>query len=355
MSSSARGLLATGLLLGCLTHAHAADRQLFEAVEPHMGTLVRIKLYADGAGQAKAAFRAAFDRIAQLDDALSDYKPASELNRICRTAVARPVEAGADLFRVLEASQKLAGETDGAFDVTLGPVIRLWRQARNTNRLPDSAALREAAGRCGYRKLHLDPAKQTVMLDQAGMQLDAGGIAKGYAADAALSILAQLGIRSALVAASGDLAFGDPPPGQRGWKIGVDSFDRPEAAFTRVLELSNAAVSTSGDHEQHLDIDGARYSHIIDPSTAMGLSQPITVTIIARHGIDADGLATAVSVLGPERGIALIEKQAGVAGLVMTGHVVESSRWPGRASGYARTSCPVTPDLRARAPRGKPH
>jgi thiamine biosynthesis lipoprotein len=349
MSSSARGLLATGLLLGCLTHAHAADRQLFEAVEPHMGTLVRIKLYADGAGQAKAAFRAAFDRIAQLDDALSDYKPASELNRICRTAVARPVEAGADLFRVLEASQKLAGETDGAFDVTLGPVIRLWRQARNTNRLPDSAALREAAGRCGYRKLHLDPAKQTVMLDQAGMQLDAGGIAKGYAADAALSILAQLGIRSALVAASGDLAFGDPPPGQRGWKIGVDSFDRPEAAFTRVLELSNAAVSTSGDHEQHLDIDGTRYSHIIDPSTAMGLSQPITVTIIARHGIDADGLATAVSVLGPERGIALIEKQAGVAGLVMTGHVVESSRWPGVA-------CPApTPDLRARAPRGKPH
>jgi thiamine biosynthesis lipoprotein len=349
MSSSPRGLLATGLLFGCLGNAHAADRQLFEAVEPHMGTLVRIKLYADGARQAKSAFRAAFDRIAQLDDALSDYKPASELNRICRTAVARPVAAGADLFRVLEASQKLAGETDGAFDVTLGPVIRLWRQARNTHRLPDAAALREAAGRCGYRKLHLDPAKRTVMLDQAGMQLDAGGIAKGYAADAALSILAQLGIRSALVAASGDLAFGDPPPGQRGWKIGVDSFDRPEAAFTRVLELSNAAVSTSGDGEQHLDIDGTRYSHIVDPATLMGLSRQITVTIIARHGIDADGLATAVSVLGPERGIALIEKQPGVAGLVMTGHVVESSRWPGRA-------CPApTADPRSRAPRGKPH
>jgi thiamine biosynthesis lipoprotein len=332
MSSSARGVLATalatGLLPGCLGSAPAADRQLFEAVEPHMGTLVRIKLYADGARQAKAAFRAAFDRIAQLDDALSDYKPASELNRICRTAVARPVEAGADLYRVLEASQKLAGETDGAFDVTLGPVIRLWRQARNTNRLPDSAVLREAAGRCGYRKLHLDPAKRTVMLDQAGMQLDAGGIAKGYAADAALSILAELGIGSALVAASGDLAFGDPPPGQHGWRIGVDSFDGPEPAFTRVLELSNAAVSTSGDQEQHLDIDGTRYSHIIDPATGMGLSHRITVTIIARYGIDADGLATAVSVLGPERGIALIERQAGAAALVVTDHVAESSRWP---------------------------
>jgi FAD:protein FMN transferase len=329
MSNSARALL----LLGCLGNARAADRQLFEAVEPHMGTLVRIKLYADGARQAKAAFRAAFDRIAQLDDALSDYKPGSELNRICRTAVVRPVAAGADLFRVLEASQKLAGETEGAFDVTLGPVIRLWRQARNTNRLPDAAVLREAAGRCGYRKLHLDPAKQTVMLDQAGMQLDAGGIAKGYAADAALSVLAQLGIRSALVAASGDLAFGDPPPGQRGWRIGVDSFDRPGTAFTRVLELSNAAVSTSGDQEQHVDIDGIRYSHIIDPATGMGLSGPITVTVVARHGVDADGLATAVSVLGAERGIALIEKRAGVAALVVTGRVVESSRWPGVASG----------------------
>jgi thiamine biosynthesis lipoprotein len=168
------------------------------------------------------------------------------------------------------------------------------------------------------------------MLDQAGMRLDAGGIAKGYAADAALSILAQLGIRSALVAASGDLAFGDPPPGQRGWRIGVDSFDRPEAAFTHVLELSNAAVSTSGDQEQHLDIDGARYSHIIDPTTGMGLKRPITVTVVARHGTDADGLATAVSVLGPERGISFIEKQAGVAALVVTDRVVESSRWPAR-------------------------
>ncbi len=331
MSSRTCSFLAA-VCLGFFGNAKAADRQLFEAVEPHMGTLVRIKLYANGAQQAKAAFRAAFDRIAQLDNALSDYKPESELNRICRTAVGRPAEAGADLFRVLEASQKLARETDGAFDVTLGPVIRLWRQARKTNRLPDSAVLHEAAGRCGYGKLHLDPVKRTVMLDQAGMQLDAGGIAKGYAADAALSVLAQLGIGSALVAASGDLAFGDPPPGERGWKIGVDSLDRPEAAFTRVLELSNAAVSTSGDGEQHLDIDGTRYSHIIDPATMMGLVRPITVTIVARRGIEADALATAVSVLGPERGIALIEKQPGVAALVVTDHVVESARWPGVAA-----------------------
>ena len=319
-SNSLRCVIVAAWLIAIGTSS-AADLQLFEAVEPHMGTLVRIKLYATGAEQAKRGFRAAFDRIAQLDAALSDYQPDSEVNRICRTAVGQAVAASADVFQVLAASQRLAEETDGAFDVTLGPVIRLWRQARREKHLPDAGALREAAGRCGYRKLHLDAAGQTVILDQAGMRLDVGGIGKGYAADAALSVLAKMGIQSALVAVSGDLAFGDPPPGRRGWKIGAGTADRS-------LELCNAAVSTSGDTEQHLDIGGTRYSHIVDPATGMGLTRSIAVTVVARRGVDADGLSTAVSVLGPERGMALIEKWPGVAALIVTGgQAVESARW----------------------------
>ena len=281
-----------------------AKLDLFEAVEPHMGTLVRIKLYARDADQAKTAFRAAFYRIRELDSILSDYKPDSELNRICLEAVGRPVEVSADLFRVLMASQKLAEESDGAFDVTLGPVIRLWRDARATRQLPDPAALHEAGFLIGYRKLHLDAAKRTVMLDVAGIRLDVGGIAKGYAADAALEVISGLGIRSALVAASGDLAFSDSPPGGRGWKIGIGSTGC-------VLELSNQAVSSSGDAEQHLDIDGKRYSHIIDPATNAGVTSGIAVTIVARHGIEADGLSTALSVLGPERGAKLLKRHPG--------------------------------------------
>jgi len=303
----------------------AAGLRMYEAVEPHMGTLVRIQLYAAGADQAKAAFRAGFARIAELDAALSDYRPDSELNRLCVAAAGNPVEAGADLFRVLAAARKLAEETGGAFDVTLGPVIRLWRLARKNQQLPDADALRQAAARCGFRKLHLDAARRTVMLDGPGMQLDLGAIAKGYAADAALEVLARRGIRRALVAASGDLAFGDPPPGRRGWKIGLES-------PARVLELANAAVSTSGDTEQHVDIAGRRYSHIIDPATSMALSSPITVTVVARHGVDADALATAVSVLGPERGMAFIEARPAVAARIVTGRVSESSRWPGRTA-----------------------
>jgi thiamine biosynthesis lipoprotein len=293
--------LRWSLLLASLSLVQAADLQLFEAVEPHMGTLFRIKLYAVDALQAKSAFRAAFDRVRDLDAILSDYKPDSELNQISQS----PIRVSEDLFRVLAASQKLAEETGGAFDVTLGPVIRLWREARKNHRLPDTEALHEAGSRCGYRKLHLDAANRTAAFGQPGMQLDVGGIAKGYAADEALAALKHLGIRSALVAASGDLAFSNPPPGQRGWRIGVGSSDR-------VLELSNAAVSTSGDAEQHLDADGKRYSHIIDPATGMGLTNGITVTIVAPHGIDADGISTAVGVLGPERGKKFIEKQSGI-------------------------------------------
>ncbi len=277
----------------------AADLQLFEAVEPHMGTLIRIKLWAAGEEQARTGFRAAFERVRELDDILSDYKPDSELNQISRTAVGHPTKISGDLLAVLAASQKLAEETGGAFDVTLGPVIRLWREARKNNRLPDAAALREAGNRCGFRKLHLDEVNRTVTLDRPGMQLDVGGIAKGYAADEALAALNRLGIAAALVAASGDLAFGDPPPGQRGWKIGVDSC---------VLELSNGAVSTSGDAEQRLEVNGKRYSHIINPVNRMGLTSGITVTIIAPHGIIADGVATAVSVLGADRGMQFVEK-----------------------------------------------
>lgn len=284
-----------------------------------MGTLVRIRLYAADEGQGTAALRAAFDRIAQLDGSLSDYKSESELNRVSRVAVALPAPVSDDLFQVLWSSQELAKETGGAFDVTLGPVIRIWRQARRENRLPDEAALREAAVRCGYRKLHLDPANQTVQLDRADMQLDLGGIAKGYAADAALAVLFRLGFPRALVSVSGDLAIGDPPPGRRGWNIGVQS---------RAVELSNMAVSTSGDTEQHLDAGGRRYSHIIDPATRMGTTDQAIVTVIARRGIDADSLSTAVNVLGPERGMRLIESRDGAAALISVGErVLTSSRW----------------------------
>jgi thiamine biosynthesis lipoprotein len=270
--------------------AFVLQAERFESVEPHMGTLVRITIYAKDA----SPMRAAFDRIRELDEKLSDYKPDSELNRLCRTHN-QPVHISADLFRVLEASQKLAALTDGAFDVTIGPVTHLWRLGRTADA--------ETMARAGWRNLVLDKKNRTAELKRADMQLDLGAIAKGYSGDEALKTLRGLGVRSALIAVSGDIVAGDAPPGKPGWRIGL------EPAGRAIMLLHNAAVSTSGDTEQSREINGVRYSHIIDPKTGLGLTSSIAVTVVARRGIDADAIATAVSVLGETRGRAVFEKR----------------------------------------------
>src|SRR4051794_33604990 len=205
-----------------------------------MGTLVRITVYAPAEAAANDGFRAAFDRIRDLDATLSDYKADSELNEVTRVAVQLAVPVSADLFTVLQASQELAQATGGAFDITLGPVVRLWRDARKTGHVPDPAALQEAANRTGFRRLHLDSEHRTVSFDIAGMALDVGAIAKGYAASEAVAVLDRLGIRSALVAVSGDLAFSNAPPGQRGWEIGVRSDEATDATLPRALRPRKA-------------------------------------------------------------------------------------------------------------------
>jgi thiamine biosynthesis lipoprotein len=315
----------------CAFSLPGADLQRFEAVEPHMGTLFRITLYAYDSDAAHDAFSAAFARVNQLDEILSDYNPRSELMRVCRDAGRQPVQTSVELFTVLAASQELAQETDGAFDVTLAPVIRLWRQARKDQKLPARSAIDAALGRCGYLKLVLDGTRRTVFLELPDMLLDLGGIAKGYAADEALQVLRAHGIRRALVAASGDLSIGDPPPGKGGWRVGIDVPEKSNADSERVLTLRNAGVSTSGDAEQFLDAGGTRYSHIIDPKTGIGLTRSITVTIVARRGIDSDGLATAVSVLGVTRGLDLIESRSDAAALIVEdGRVFESKDFQSR-------------------------
>ena len=306
----------------------AAGLERFEAVQPHMGTLVRIQLYAADAGVAREGFRAAFARIAELDAALSDYKEDSEINRLCRVPAGKAVKVSADLFAVLAASLQVAEQSNGAFDVTLGPVTLLWREARRQRRLPSPAALHDALEHGGLPKLQLDAASRSVTLEQAGMHLDLGGIAKGYTADAALAALAGLGISRALVAMSGDLAIGDSPPDRKGWEIGVVT----SGGGKRSLSLCNAAVSTSGDAEQFLEAGDSRYSHLIDPTSGMGLTRAITVTVIARRGVDADAWSTAVSVLGVEAGMVAIAKVPGMVARITRGagplaEVVESPGW----------------------------
>jgi thiamine biosynthesis lipoprotein len=304
----------------------------FTFTEPHMGTRFKIVLYAPDEAAANAGAKAAFQRIANLDATMSDYRASSELMQLCQKAGGDPAPVSEDLFRVLEKAQEYAKLSDGAFDVTVSPLVRLWRIARRTQQLPNAEELAKAKALVGYQQMKLDPKARTVQLLKAGMLLDLGGIAKGYAADAALAVLQKQGITRALVAAGGDVAVSGPPPDAVGWKIGIQPLEGGEKEPSRFLLLKDAAVSTSGDSEQFVVIDGKRYSHIVDPKTGLGLQGRMSVTVIAPNGLTADPLAKIPSVLGAERGLALVEKIEGTAALFVKktdkgDEVVESKRF----------------------------
>jgi len=194
----------------------------FERTRVEMAAPVRLLFYANDEATANRAAEAAFSRIRQLNAILSDYDPQSELRQLCATAgdgTYHPL--GDDLWRVLVRAQEISRASQGAFDVTVGPVVRLWRRARRQHKLPKPEQLEDARRRVGWTLVELDPKRQAVRLVQPGMRLDLGGIAKGYAADAALAVLAQHGITRALVDAGGDISLGSAPPSEPGWRIGV--------------------------------------------------------------------------------------------------------------------------------------
>jgi thiamine biosynthesis lipoprotein len=310
-------VLCTSTCHGGLTPRRSLALSRFTFTQRHMGTRMEIILYAPDEATAGKASQAAFERVAALDGIMSDYRQTSELMRLCQKAGGPPVKVGDDLFFVLSRAQEVSRRSDGAFDVTVGPVVRLWRKARRARRLPDPDELKKALALVGYQNVRIDKDAHTVQLLKLGMQLDLGGIAKGYAADEALAVLARHGITRALVAAGGDIAVGRPPPEADGWTVGIAPLKDPASKPSRQMLLHDAAVSTSGDAEQHLEIDGKRYSHIVDPKTGIGLLGRQSVTVVARRGIDSDRLTKVVSVLGPKRGLAIIEETPGTAAFIV--------------------------------------
>ena len=312
----------------------------FTFKEPHMGTEFTLVLYTLDHDLASRASRAAFARIHDIDGALTDYDPNSELMRLCSKAGGPPVPVSADLFTVLSRAKELHDRSEGAFDPSIAPVIRLWRRARREKKLPDLALLAKALALVGGEAIRLDREHQTVELTRTGMKLDLGGIAKGYASGEAIAVLKREGITSALVAGSGDIVASDPPPGRPGWTIGISPLEaepQTDGTLGRTVVLSNAAISTSGDAEQFVEIGGKRYSHVVDPKTGLGLTDRRSVTVIALEGALADGLDTTACVLGVEKGLALVESFPGASALFVritpAGPVVtESKGWSEHAA-----------------------
>ncbi|MDX1910969.1 MAG: FAD:protein FMN transferase [Saprospiraceae bacterium] len=262
-----------------------------------MGTVFRLVFFTEkDTQQAAAIARAVFLRVDSLNASMSDYLPESELNRLCATAGSgRAVRVSDDFWKVLRLSARFSRKSGGAFDVTIGPLTRLWRRARNLKELPDSLRVEEARALVDYRNIEFRRG-QSVVLKKAGMRLDLGGIAQGYAADVCLKILKDNGIPCALVDAGGDIALGQAPPDESGWKIVLPALH--DSLRGQTLRLSDCGITTSGATYRYLEANGRRYSHLIDPRSGWGLTHRVLVSVKAPDAVTADAWATALSVLG---------------------------------------------------------
>ena len=287
-------LISFWLLLG-VPQTQPLQRFAFE--QPCMGTLARIVVYAPDSVKAKQASDVAFQRMQTLNRIMSDYQDDSELMQLCHKPFGKAYTISNDLFFVIEKSQAVAEASNGVFDITVGPLTKLWRRARRQHKPPSPHEIETAQKHVDFRSLQLHPDKQQLTLLKDGMLLDLGGIAKGYAADQAFKCLKDQQLPRALVVLGGEVVAGDPPPGQTGWVIQIPSVPNQLARKQPSILIANRAVSTSGDQEQFLDWQGKRFSHIIDPRTGYGRIESPTVTVVAQSGMEADAWATTFSLL----------------------------------------------------------
>lgn len=271
-----------------------------------MGSPFNIVIYANDSTGAANAAAATFRLIDTLNAIYSDYLPHSELNNLCATH-GKWAHVSELLFSILYKSKVASGKSRGAFDVTIGPLTKLWRKARHEKRLPGADSLAVSHALVNYRFIDLDTSGKRVLLKKENMQLDLGGIAKGETAQRCYDRLYQLGFPYSLVDAGGDIVAGSVPSSIKNWKVAIN-IPESEELLSGILQVRNKAVATSGDLYQYVELNGKRYSHIIDPVSGYATTYSRNVTVIADDGADADWMATACSVLPVRKALKLIKK-----------------------------------------------
>jgi thiamine biosynthesis lipoprotein len=282
----------------------AEERFSFE--QPLMGTLFKITCYAPNKTLAEKVAKEAFTEAEKINELGSDYIADSELLVLSKKPIDAPIAVSPLLYQLVSEAKQMAELTDGAYDPTIGPLSKLWRESRRRHVLPTDAVLASAKASTGHQHLICDSSSKSLIMKKAGMRLDLGGIAKGQAADAMLAVFVRYDLPSTSITAGGDVRLGNPPPGAKGWQVGVRTFDKNKETAT--LTLANCAVSTSGDLQQSIEINGVHYAHIIDPATGLGLSKPVAATVIAPTATQSDALATACCVLTPDAAKKLISR-----------------------------------------------
>ena len=303
------------LILFCLLAFAAlpAPAEWYSREEAIMGTAVRVELWHEDAADARTAMGAVMDEMHRIDELMSPYKPDSELSRINREAAQKPVPISQEMFDLIARSIEFSKLSGGAFDITFSSVGYMYDYREHVK--PTDAQIAKALPGISYRHLQLGPKARTIRYDRAGVRIDLGGIAKGYAVDNCIAILKGRGVTNAIVTAGGDSRLLGDKRG-RPWNVGIRD-PRRRGEVVAVLPLADTAISTSGDYERFFEEDGVRYHHIINPKTGKSAKGVRSVTVIAPDGITTEGLTKSVFVKGPKEGMRLIESLKGVDAIII--------------------------------------
>jgi thiamine biosynthesis lipoprotein len=309
--------LSVAIVTACGPSA-TTPRHLVERTYTTMGSPLRISAWTADDSATVAAFEQVLTEFDRLDNLLSVWKPDSDVVKINQAAGDHPVSVGPETIEVLRAARQVSEWTDGKFDVTFGALSDVWKFDHDQdNKIPGAEEIKARLPFIDFRKIVIDPAKQTVLLERRGMRMHLGGIGKGYAVDHGVQILRGAGINDFMIQAGGDFyvsGMKDRAP----WRIGVRDPRGPADRVIAALDLSDGTFSTSGDYERFFMKDGRRYHHLLDPATGEPAQGCRSVTIVTNRATMADGLSTGVFILGAEKGMALIERLPDVEGLIVT-------------------------------------
>lgn len=269
-----------------------------------MGSMFDITVVAEDAIKAEYYIQSAVDEMSRIEYLISDWKPQSQISEVNRNAGIRAVKVDKEVFDLTQRAIQYSIISDGAFDISFASMDKIWKFDGEMEQLPDSATIQKAKEKIGYQNIILNSEESTIFLKLPGMKIGFGATGKGYAADRGREILQAQGVLSGIVNASGDMTIWSD---KKRWKIGVASPSRGQRLL-KVVSIKNGAVTTSGDYNKYIEIDGKRYSHIINPRTGIPVTGLVSVTVFGDSAELANGLSTSIMVLGKEKGLMMLEK-----------------------------------------------
>ncbi len=303
------------LMVGCVGMPPTSQPVVSKRTQMHMGTLVTITVVASNKDVGYRAIQAGFDEIKRLERLLSTWRSDSELSHVNAEAGHLPVQVGRETLELVVRSIEMAQLTEGGFNIAVGPAMEAWSFTER-QRIPSGEELQRLKPLVDWTTVQISKEARTIFLPHKGMRVDIGGIGKGYAADRAVEGMKRAGVQGGVVALSGDIkTFGVLPEGD-GFPVGI-KHPRDDEALVAVIDLKDEAISTAGDYERFFERDGIRYHHILDPQTLRPAHGCQSVTVIAKEGVVADGLDTGIFVLGPTRGMELVERLPDVEAIII--------------------------------------